>query len=152
MESGEGRARGLRRYAPLLLFLFLYAVLVFLFRGFVIDDSYITFRDADNIARGGAPSFNADDAVPVEGYTSFLWVALSAAAIRCGIDPLAAARAIAVAACAKGRAARSVNARRPFFPFSPSTSRISFGAFRPTIFPFRTVTMQRESLTPAFPI
>ena len=84
--------------AAVLLPLLIYAVLVFLFRGFVIDDSYITYRYADNIVRGGAPSFNADDETPVEGYTSFLWVALSAAAIRAGIDPLAATRTVGVAA------------------------------------------------------
>lgn len=74
-----------------------YLAYCFLFHGFVIDDAYITFRYADNFAHGGAISFNPDDIDKVEGYTSFLWMALSAGAIGAGLDPLVVARTVSVA-------------------------------------------------------
>jgi hypothetical protein len=49
------------------------------------DDAYISFRYADNWARGLGPVFNAGERV--EGYTNFLWTALLAGLIRVGIDP-----------------------------------------------------------------
>ncbi len=38
----------------------------------VVDDAYISFRYARNVARGGGLTFNVGER-PVEGYTSFLW-------------------------------------------------------------------------------
>ncbi len=49
------------------------------------DDAYISFRYADNWARGLGPVFNAGERV--EGYTNFLWTALLAGFIRAGLDP-----------------------------------------------------------------
>ncbi len=76
----------------------IFLLMLFLFRPFVIDDSYITFRYAQNLAGGGAISYNANDAQPVEGYTSFLWMLISAGAIAVGADPLAVVRLFSIAA------------------------------------------------------
>lgn len=96
---GLGRPRACRSVERgLLLAAFAaYLSLAYVFREFVIDDTFITFRYAENFAGGGALSFNRDDADPVEGYTSFSWVLLSAAAIRIGLDPLSTARIVSIA-------------------------------------------------------
>jgi arabinofuranosyltransferase len=49
------------------------------------DDAYISFRYADNWARGLGPVFNAGE--KVEGYTNFLWTALLAVLIKLGAHP-----------------------------------------------------------------
>ncbi len=49
------------------------------------DDAYISFRYADNWARGRGLVFNPGERV--EGYTNFLWTALLAGAIRGGLRP-----------------------------------------------------------------
>ncbi len=53
-----------------------------------VDDAYISLRYAANWAAGRGLCFNPGEVV--EGYTNFLLVALEAAAIRVGIDPIAA--------------------------------------------------------------
>lgn len=55
---------------------------------FVCDDAFITFRYARNWAETGRIFYNVGDSLPVEGYSNFLWMALSAAAFRLGLDPL----------------------------------------------------------------
>jgi arabinofuranosyltransferase len=62
----------------------------------VFDDAYISFRYADNLVRGDGLVFNRGERV--EGYTNFLWVLVSAAAIRVGLNPLGAAVALGVTA------------------------------------------------------
>jgi len=52
---------------------------------FICDDAYITLRYARQWAIGGAPFFNGADA-PVEGYTSFLWMAFLALAHTLHLD------------------------------------------------------------------
>jgi len=49
-----------------------------------IDDAYISFRFAENLARGLGPIFNAGERV--EGYTNFGWVVLLALAAELGLD------------------------------------------------------------------
>jgi hypothetical protein len=49
------------------------------------DDAYISFRYADNWARGLGPVFNAGE--KVEGYTNFLWTAVLAVLIKLGAHP-----------------------------------------------------------------
>jgi len=46
---------------------------------FVCDDAYISFRYGRNLARGYGLTYNVADG-PVEGYSNFLWVLLSAVA------------------------------------------------------------------------
>lgn len=50
------------------------------------DDAFITFRYAQNLARGHGLVFNPGERV--EGYSNFTWVLLGAGAIRAGLDPV----------------------------------------------------------------
>ena len=52
----------------------------------VADDAYITFRFAGNLVRGHGLVWN-EGGPPVEGYTNFLWMLLSALGIQLGLDP-----------------------------------------------------------------
>jgi hypothetical protein len=56
-----------------------------------IDDAFIAFRFAENLADGRGLRFNADGPL-VEGFTSPAWVVLSAFAITAGEDPLVVAK------------------------------------------------------------
>jgi hypothetical protein len=67
--------------------------------GYVTDDAFISFRYAQNLADGLGPVWSPG-VDPVEGYTNFGWVLLMAAAIKLGIDPLDASRALGVLATA----------------------------------------------------
>jgi hypothetical protein len=49
------------------------------------DDAFISFRYADNLARGHGLVFNPDERI--EGYTNFLWTVLLAGFIKMGADP-----------------------------------------------------------------
>ncbi len=60
------------------------------------DDAFISYRYAYNLVHGRGLVYNAGERV--EGYTNFLWVLLSAAALRAGRDPLAVTRDIGVGA------------------------------------------------------
>ncbi len=51
----------------------------------VAEDAHITFRFARNLATGHGFVWNVNEA-PIEGFTTFLWVILSAAALRFGLD------------------------------------------------------------------
>ena len=53
-------------------------------RHLVVDDSYISFRYAANLAAGEGLVFNAGDRV--EGYTNFLWTLLLSAGSAAGLD------------------------------------------------------------------
>src|SRR5438045_1442706 len=53
---------------------------------FVIDDAFISFRYAENLARGHGLVYNPGDYV--EGYTNFLWVVIIAAVNALGGDSL----------------------------------------------------------------
>src|SRR5262245_8878710 len=55
-----------------------------LFARFTVDDSFISFRFSRNWAEGLGPVYQAGDRV--EGYSSFLWVALLALGNRIGSD------------------------------------------------------------------
>lgn len=81
------------------------AVLVTLFvagqivlRGASLEDAYITYRYAYNVARHGVFGYNVDDAVPTEGATSVAWVAAMAPATRVLDDPLPWGKALGAAA------------------------------------------------------
>jgi arabinofuranosyltransferase len=52
---------------------------------FTIDDAFITFRYARNLASGAGPTFNAGQP-HVEGYTTFLWMIVMAVPHLAGID------------------------------------------------------------------
>ncbi len=56
--------------------------------GFLTDDAYIEFRYASNLVFGRGLVWNPAPFVPVEGYTSFLWVVLLALVWRVfGVEP-----------------------------------------------------------------
>jgi hypothetical protein len=63
----------------------------------VAEDAFISFRYARNLAAGLGFVWNPGDP-PVEGYTNFLWVLLSAGAIAAGTDPLRAAQGLGILA------------------------------------------------------
>jgi hypothetical protein len=74
-----------RRLATYLLLCVPYTLQLLRFR-FTCDDAYISFRYARNLADGHGLRFNLDRAVPIEGYTNFLWTVLCAGLERLGMD------------------------------------------------------------------
>ena len=96
LAAGGPRHRSLASGVPILV-LVLHAAL---YGHHTVDDAFITFRYADAWESGLGPVYNAGERV--EGYTSFAWMALIAAAGRFGVDPETAARALGIlfaAAC-----------------------------------------------------
>ncbi len=90
------------------------AVVLLLFPRWTVDDAFITFRYAENLARHGALTWNVG-ADPVEGYTGIALPLLIAAGLRLGIDPIVVSHAIGllsllVAALALDRVARALGA------------------------------------------
>ncbi|HKQ61967.1 MAG TPA: hypothetical protein VJS92_11805 [Candidatus Polarisedimenticolaceae bacterium] len=65
-------------------------------RAFLIDDAYISFRYAANLADGQGLVFNAGERV--EGYSNLLWVLLLAAGARLGLEPEWLSQALGLAA------------------------------------------------------
>lgn len=61
-------------------------------RSFTIDDAYISYRYARNLARGLGLVYNEGERI--EGYTNFLWTVLLAAGIKLGIDPEVVAKGL----------------------------------------------------------
>src|SRR5579859_3990647 len=57
------------------------------FQNDALDDQWITFHYARNLARGLGLRWNPGEP-PVEGYTCFLWVIVNAVGIRCHVQPL----------------------------------------------------------------
>src|SRR5450759_4997812 len=94
----------LRRLARqhILLFVILLAAGAGLYAGwrvfwFLTDDAYIAFRYVSNSHLGYGYVWNAPPFRPVEGYTSFLWVALLDVVWRIsGVEPPAAANYISL--------------------------------------------------------
>lgn len=79
-----------------------YASVVFvMFPRWTVDDAYITFRYAENLARTGELAWNPGE-TPVEGYTGVALPVALAGAIRFGVPAEIAARVIGVAAYAVG--------------------------------------------------
>lgn len=76
----------------LLVLLIVQAVILYFFRTFDIDDTWIFMRYARNLAAGDGLVYNPGE--PSEGYTSFLWVILLAAGMKAGWDGLVVARII----------------------------------------------------------
>lgn len=72
-------------------------VLHLLYLNCVAEDAFIALRYARNLARGDGLVWNPG-APPVEGYTDFLWVLLSAAAIKLGASGVIFAQVMSIAA------------------------------------------------------
>ncbi len=69
----------------------LFALHAWLYRRFVVDDTYITFRFVQQWWAGNGLVYNIGERV--EGYSNFLWIVLLAALSGLGIDLLLAAKA-----------------------------------------------------------
>jgi hypothetical protein len=63
------------------------------FHRYFVDDSYITFRYGRNLASGYGVAWNPGEP-PVEGYSNFLWMLISAWAHRAGLDPMTVSRVV----------------------------------------------------------
>ncbi len=74
----------------------IFAHLLRAFWPYVLDDTFIIFRYAENLAAGHGLTWNPG-APPAEGYTCFLWVLLMAVPHALGIEPLGLARGLGVA-------------------------------------------------------
>ncbi len=61
-----------------------------------LDDAFITFTYARNVAEGNGIRFNESDPKPTDGASSTLHLAVAAAGIRLGLDPLVSTRAISL--------------------------------------------------------
>ncbi len=64
------------------------------FYDFTVDDAYISFRYATNLAEGNGLVFNLGECV--EGYTNFLWTALIGGLIYLGADPVPASKVLGI--------------------------------------------------------
>jgi hypothetical protein len=93
VETAPPAIRSLAAAGPALVLFF---VLASRFYQHTVDDAFITFRYARNLAAGLGPVYNAGERV--EGYTNFLWMVLVAAGFKLGIDPLTTARWLGILA------------------------------------------------------
>ncbi len=62
----------------------------------LVDDAFISFRYARNLADGHGLTFNPPERV--EGYSNALWVLLTALGMRCNLDPIPWTRSLGAAA------------------------------------------------------
>ncbi len=79
----------------------LLAALVFLlhavaYRGYLLDDAYISLRYAQHLVDGHGLVWNPGE--PVEGYTNFLWVLLGAAFLKSGVEAMTAWKTVSALA------------------------------------------------------
>jgi hypothetical protein len=83
--AGEPLPRELALVFGLVMPAMLLAVNMWRVHTFTIDDSYISYRYARNLARGLGLVYNAGERI--EGYTNFLFTVILAGGIKLGIDP-----------------------------------------------------------------
>lgn len=89
----------MNRIGRLALWAFILAALLgqqLLMRGYTMDDAFISFRYARNVAQGEGWVYNPGSE-PVEGFTNFLWTALLVPVFRLGLEPMPAAQALGMA-------------------------------------------------------
>lgn len=95
-RRGDGLPRRVHLVVGLVLPLWILLVNMWRVHWFTIDDSYISFRYARNLARGLGLVYNPGEAI--EGYTNFLWTVVLAGGIRVGLDPHLVAKVLGAAA------------------------------------------------------
>jgi arabinofuranosyltransferase len=95
-RAGDGLPRWVHVLVGLVLPLWVLSVNMWRVHWFTIDDSYISFRYARNLARGLGLVYNPGEAV--EGYTNFLWTVVLAGGMRLGLDPHVVAKLLGAAA------------------------------------------------------
>lgn len=80
--------------APLIIgaLLLLFVLHLSLYRGFIVDDAFITFRYVQNLTRGYGLVYNIGERV--EGYSNFLWILLLAPFASLGVELVVAAKAL----------------------------------------------------------
>ena len=71
------------------------AVIQVIFPRYIVDDAYISFRYAENLALRGELNWNVGED-PVEGYTGVAYHVLLAGFIKAGISPISASRFIGI--------------------------------------------------------
>ena len=104
-----------------------------LFPRFVVDDAYITFRYAENLALHGELNWNIGED-PVEGYTGVLFPALLAGFIKAGVSPIMGSRVISLLSYWLGFASLFLLARRISLPALPQSSLLLLYATTPILF------------------
>lgn len=96
-------------------------LLSFAMGNFPVDDAFISYRYADNFARGLGLVYNTGERV--EGYTNFLWVLLLAGARRAGFEIPDASRILGFLA-ALAALALTFRLGRELFPGRPVVIRL----------------------------
>lgn len=91
------------------------ATVQFVFPRYVVDDAYITFRYAENLAVHGELNWNVGED-PVEGYTGAAFPVLLAGFMKMGISPVAASRFVNIVSFWLGFLALYAIARRIALP------------------------------------
>src|SRR5262249_22655589 len=84
-------------------------------RHFTIDDAYISFRYARNLAHGLGLVYNAGERI--EGYTNFLWTLILSGGVKVGVDPVVLAKVLG-AFCALGTLGITYLLSNRFRPFT----------------------------------
>lgn len=97
LDFSQYRRLPVWEFAPLLLSIFIYFGFVYQWHRRVVDDAFITFRFARNLAEGMGFVWNVGGE-PVEGFTSMLHVLLLALGMALGIPPQAWALIISIGA------------------------------------------------------
>jgi arabinofuranosyltransferase len=94
-DGPSGKARNTTRMVVLIIFILGLALLhTFVFRRYVTDDAFISFRYLENLLDGNGLVYNLGERV--WGFTNFLWIALLAPGVGLGIDPLLVSRILGV--------------------------------------------------------
>jgi hypothetical protein len=92
----EATARSNTLLLVALSLLLLIGLTVAVLLAWVCDDSFISFRYAENLVNGRGLVYNAGERV--EGYTNLLWTLLIAAFMKAGADPVPVAEYLGIAA------------------------------------------------------
>lgn len=82
-------------------------------RNSALDDAYITYIYAQNLADGFGLRYNATDLSPTEGSSSLLQTLLVAGAAKAGLDPLLFSRALNIGIFALGALLLTIYLRKP---------------------------------------
>lgn len=100
---------------------------------FVTDDAYVSMRYGRNLAEGHGIVWNIGETPPVEGYSNFLFVLLSALGLKVGVDPLLLLRVLSVAALAATCVCLAVLTRRWLGPLGSILPAVGLTAYPGTI-------------------
>ncbi|MEX1365384.1 MAG: hypothetical protein AB1Z98_19820 [Nannocystaceae bacterium] len=95
-RRGDGLPRRMHLLLGLVLPMWVLLVNMWRVHWFTIDDSYISFRYARNLAEGWGLVYNPGEAI--EGYTNFLWTVVLAGGLRLGVDPHIVSKVLGAAA------------------------------------------------------